>query len=501
MVKDLNTTVALLRRLINHHDSWIHRLPPEILAAMAFHLEDNTSLVAATHVCHTWRTTLLSYPRLWSHLDFENEEPALVFLERSKSSSLSVDLAAAEGPSEIVRELLDEIATRVITLWAEDGPFLDELLARPLPELEALEIANSREFPLRELTYLPSLTSLVISGLDHLKFHAPILTSFQLTRKPTILPREWAATILLDFLRSCPLLEVIFLDCYDPDANPDSDGVVSLPLLRSFTHESPRGRYSLYLFDRLSIPSTCRVGLTIDVTEYESEPWIPSLPTPRNSSYLSDIRTVKVTSYSHPVDDSSFTDAGIKVEFANSTHRTIAFGRKSSYSENSSDFSDKGFPDIFENIGIDSVEALCFDGYPSSHNDRPWAATTFITKVLRKSRNFKTLILAGYNITDSLRLLPLCPNVDTHIVSSLPRVRFSHSDSVINQLQEIAESRKEAGFPLKALTLVSHGAELRPSELERLRGCVEWVEVVRSCDWDIDEYLLTVTQEDDADRF
>jgi len=167
--------------MINHHDSPTHCLPPEALAAVASHLGANASLITATHVCHFWRTTLLSSPRLWSHLDFKNEERALVFLGRSKSTPLGINLTGACGPSEVVRELLNEIATRVTTLWAGHGPFLDELLTHPMPKLEVLKINDSIRLPPKAPAYLPSLTSLVISGFDPLRFHAPVLTSFHLT--------------------------------------------------------------------------------------------------------------------------------------------------------------------------------------------------------------------------------------------------------------------------------------------------------------------------------
>ena len=147
----MGITVALLRRMINNHDSRTHRLPPEMLVEVASHLESDTSLVTATHVCHLWRTTLLSSSRLWSHLDFTNEECALVFLERSNSAPLVVDLVDAYDPSEIPRESLNKIATRVTTLQAEHGPFLDELLARPMHMLEVLKVTESDEPPSKEL--------------------------------------------------------------------------------------------------------------------------------------------------------------------------------------------------------------------------------------------------------------------------------------------------------------------------------------------------------------
>ena len=159
--------------MINYHDSRIHCLPPEILAEVGNHLEDDESLVAATHVCHLWRTTLLSSPRLWSYLDFENEERALVFLERSKLCPLTVDVTDANNLSEVVRESMSEVATRVTTLWAKHGPFLDELLGWPMPMLEDLEVTGSKH-PLQDSPrHLPSLMSLAVSGFDPLRYHAP----------------------------------------------------------------------------------------------------------------------------------------------------------------------------------------------------------------------------------------------------------------------------------------------------------------------------------------
>ena len=52
-----------------------------------------------------------------------------------------------------------------------------------------------------------------------------------------------------DFLRNCPLLEVAFLRCEIFDLYTDSDEVVSLPLLRSFTHESHSKEYELLPLD------------------------------------------------------------------------------------------------------------------------------------------------------------------------------------------------------------------------------------------------------------
>ena len=482
--------------MINDHDSWAHRLPPEMLVTVASHLEDDTSLVTATHVCHLWRTTLLSSSRLWSNLDFISEECALAFLGRSKSTPLVVDLMDVYTPSEIVRESLNDIATRATTIRAEHSPFLDELLARPMPMLEVLEITESDELPPKKPAHLPSLTSLTIYGFDLLLFHAPLLTSFHLAHDSINASQELTAGTLLNFLRNCPLLETVFFDCI---VLPDFDEVVSLPLLRSFTHESPCDEYQLYLFDRLSLPSTCQVVLKIDVTEHGPSPWVPSLPTPRNASYFSDIRTIKITADScHPpdVDDNHVT---FRTELVNSKHKAISFERISYYSRHPSTFSYRGFLGIPESVGIDSIETLCFDGYPIHTGlELRGIIPAPMAQELWKFQNLKTLVLARCSIALFLDKASSCPTIDTLV----HRAYDFYVDLL--QMQEFAESRKKAGHPLKTVTLVYPFAKPCPSQLKELRNCVGLVKVVSGNDasgWDTDEYLLdTATHEDNPNR-
>jgi len=467
-----------------------------MLVEVVSHFEGDAPLITATHVCHLWRMTLLSSPRLWSHLDFANKERALVYSERSKSVPVSVDITGVKYPLESVRESLKKIAARVTMLWAAHGSFLDELLAHPMPMLEVLEITDSGEPPSETPTDLPSLAALVIYGFDPLRFHAPLLTSFHLTYGSTDDSLGWKASTLLDFLRSCPLLEVASFSC---DVDPDSDEVVSLPFLRSFTHESPFDDYQLHLFDRLSLPSTCQVVLAADVTAHGSNPWIPGLPTPRDPSYLSDIKTVKIAARSH-IPDADGGYAMFQVELVNSTHKAISFDRISYHGEHPSLFSHQGFSDIFGSVETGSIETLCFTNYPVH---TPYGLTQVtaehITQGLRKFQNLKTLILVGGSIKLCLNGLSSCPTVETLAFSSM---HFATEVGVVNRLEEFVASRKKAGTPLRVLTLIFPFVNLHPSELGRLRSCVGRVEFLGGGDafcWKVDEYLLgAVTHKDNS---
>ena len=153
--------------------------------------------------------------------------------------------------------------------------------------------------------------------------------------------------------------------------------------------------------------------LTIDVTEHHSDPWGPGIPTPRDTSYLSDIRTIKITAHSRNPDvDGDRVNFG--TELVNSAHKAISFDRMSYYTERPSDFSYRGLLGILENIEIGSVETLCFDHYPV-HTDStlPSPAPAFITQELRKFRNLRTLVLSECSMTLFLNGASSCPTVET----------------------------------------------------------------------------------------
>jgi len=248
--------------------------------------------------------------------------------------------------------------------------------------LAALEIAEACVL-FEKGSSLPTLTSFSISGFDFLQLHTPLLTSFHLTDGFSS-DSGWTTDIILNFLRNCPLLEVAFFSC---DIDPGSNDDVSLPLLNSFTHKSPHDKYQLHLFNRLSLPSTCRAVLGIDVTDHFHNPWVPGLPTLRDSSYFSDVKTVKIAARSHNLDvrEDHIT---FKIELVNPARGATSFDRISYADEHPHLFSLRGLLDILESVELDSVETLCFDHYPVYTRDALLEAT--IEHVTQDSRNFET---------------------------------------------------------------------------------------------------------------
>jgi len=111
---------------------------------------------------------------------------------------------------------------------------------------------------------------------------------------------------LLEFFRNCQTLEKVRLLYRDKDkVIKSSTGrevpVVSLPLLQSFTHESDFGEVPTNLFKRLILPPTCHVAFKLNCERPWDGTWDGSFPTLRDSSFLSNVRTVKITVFYHEV--------------------------------------------------------------------------------------------------------------------------------------------------------------------------------------------------------
>lgn len=280
----LTIVVATLRRMVNSHSPIAHRLPPEILGAVASNFkEDHRSLNTATHLCQYWRSTLLSFPRLWTHIGFGDEKRALAFVERSKS--LPASISFGRYPPTVTRELSTTFTNRLVSLQGTADNSMGRFLVQPLPLLQGLVVVEpggpSHRMYSEQMPELPSVRSLTITDVSCLLFCVPNLTyfCFRLVFNPFTTPPMFVDGLLALFL-GCPLLETVFLVYGDPSIREfptygPSTHPISLPCLRSFARVSPRPLIANTLVDELSLPPTCegllrlegecRVGMSVGV--------------------------------------------------------------------------------------------------------------------------------------------------------------------------------------------------------------------------------------------
>lgn len=102
-IHETNLSKESTRVLGSHHNALapISRLPPEILAEIFCFFTSSTwnkeyghlAWIRVTHVCHQWRETALSHPRLWSHINFTKLMPTAMaeVLARAKMAPLHLE--------------------------------------------------------------------------------------------------------------------------------------------------------------------------------------------------------------------------------------------------------------------------------------------------------------------------------------------------------------------------------------------------------------------------
>ena len=454
--------------MINYHDSITHRLPPEILAETVSHLEGDKSLVIATHVCHFWRSALLSSPRLWSHLAFKNEPRASVFLERSKSAPIFLDLEGGGISFDAVGKSLKGITERLTGLRTVHVPFWDKLLIQPLPVLSYLEVVTSEG---------PSFDkSLTAANLGH-------LTTFSLTLRNSVSSPRIGHSLLY-FLRSCPLLEVVTFGYGELDSDIElntgagSTEAVSLPRLRSFTHKSPLEVTPIGLFNRLSLPPTCDVAFNITSPKPDNSPgwWNHGFPALRDRSYLLDTKLVKIAFQAQGPQLSV-----IKTTFLDSKHRTVSLNKlmpRPSYSSSHGEVT--SIMRFLENSeSARSVEVLHFESCV------PLPPLVSVADSLEKLSRLKRIEI--WNCDPTLFLSSPCPpavwcrNVEELLIHPSRWWPEPEVFGVMEMVRSIARLRKEGGSPLKGFTLfLPDAARLQACEpqIEDLMECVDSVEVL-----------------------
>ena len=487
----------MLRRRINPHESLIYRLHPELLSLVATHLVTD-DLVKATHVSYHWRAVLLSYPSLWSTLDFTHTERALAFLTRSKPAPVRVFLRRIPPNTSPPLELLDQPAERITTLTVNDYVSQKELLLRTVPSLRTLQFCSDHSNALSGATTLlfPALKTLFVERVDPLLFSAPCLTWFGFS---TLTFRERSMDALLDFLRNCPLLEELEISHDNDFYARRSHDVVHLPHLRAYTHYTTTGFY-LGLHNILSYPPSCSVTFRCGDGSYG----ITDAPRPfENLAFLGDIRRIKLKTTS--ADREDYVEGMVEVIDAagrrvRSTRQVVLGGER--WEEALMDVINPLYPGFFEDLDARFVEVLCVEELAIWFYERG----DRVREALGHLEHLRTLVLSNSETEPYLEaLVPAkatdadrwpCPKLDTLVIHSRYCGLFGMNTQLT--LCHVARERKVAGFPLKAVSVfINWGQDLRrlrlwDSRLEELRyiGTFEFVTGDGVLDWDVDDYFL-----------
>jgi hypothetical protein len=206
----------------------INQIPPEILSLVPDFWDMNErdqDVITLTHVCRTWREMFTSRSALWTDFDCIDEDKTRVYLERSKSSPIRLQLARDGGltPSDPFFEIIPHAIGRLKSLYIEGTPeYLKDIIAQlshPAPLLETLLIHGGCESqPRRSPALTPTLFNRDISSLRELCLVSVLtelpwrsmvnLTLFVLAYMS---PGEVSVTQVLDFLEGAPHLGEIQL--------------------------------------------------------------------------------------------------------------------------------------------------------------------------------------------------------------------------------------------------------------------------------------------------
>jgi hypothetical protein len=213
----------VVRAIGNTHIS-VNKLPPEILFRVLEHRDYESDLVAATHVCQYWRSTLTSSPSLWGCIDIlsrRDSDRALTYFERSKSTPIDVHLDAWSSQN---LKVLDYLAphitrTRSLTTYGSHKDILATsiLFRDPTPSLQRLEMhcrgdtaRLSGAFFGQQVPSLRSLTLHDVCPALESPFSFPNLTELSLHLPARVGP--FPITSLFRLCSSCPRLQKMSID-------------------------------------------------------------------------------------------------------------------------------------------------------------------------------------------------------------------------------------------------------------------------------------------------
>ena len=237
----------------------VNKLPPEILSRVLENRNAERDLIAATHVCRYWRSSLLSNPTLWTCLRFLYDiDRTSAYLERSKSVPIDIDINLRFKERSGLFELVAPHArrTRSLTIRGTVIP-IQALFSRvfysPASPLQHLKIevflgdgdeqTNASCLPDNFLCqHAPTLRSVNFTDLlPTFESHFPFSN---LTRFVLFLPwfgDAFRVSALFRVLSNSPRLREVSIHVFTTLIEDTPNSVVSLELLEELEYHGDSG--------------------------------------------------------------------------------------------------------------------------------------------------------------------------------------------------------------------------------------------------------------------
>ena len=271
----------------------INRLPKDIFILIpsffadrnrfGYYLPMHRSLIVMTHVCQSWRNTLISTPSLWKRINFSTykSKQAMGFLHRSGDHLLDIyQLFKSDNDAEpfLSATLHNLYRLRRLEITVHTLAF-EHVVARftgSAPMLEHLYMSNEVEYDGNDMELyrntifrgqFPKLLSLTLYyfRVDLCTFNTPSLTRFDFTTLMETSPQH-----LVSFIERCPSLEFIHI-CLcltpQPPAPPPRERV-RLGALKTLKFEEMTSTCGL--LDQLILPKCTEMLLSGKLTRNES---------------------------------------------------------------------------------------------------------------------------------------------------------------------------------------------------------------------------------------
>ena len=260
----------------------INQIPPEVLALIPdfWDLDDryqiDQALIALTHVCRTWRDIFISRSSLWTNFNCEDADKTCVYLERAKSSPISLwlerdgTLPPHDPFLHIIPRAIDQLKSLSVVGKPQNLQDITAHLSRPAPLLESLyidggsELGSGHNSVLTATLFNGDLSSLRRLHLRNIHTELPWrnminLTSFVLGYIP---PDGTSTDQLLDFFEGAPHLRKVQLIAAIPISDGRNGRLVALPCLKRMGLHA--GGPSSLLLDHMLIPAGAKLDIHVD---------------------------------------------------------------------------------------------------------------------------------------------------------------------------------------------------------------------------------------------